>query len=91
MHTLSTEAVFMDTVGGIPVHVLLFCYQHLAALSFLKWMEKKGGRMENLLINAEHKEEATQRETPSETRLFGFSFCKVVGKTYFFPSESQGG
>lgn len=58
-HTLSTAAVFLrsilDTVKGIPAHVLLFSYQHLAALSFLKWTEKKRGGMENLLINAEHK------------------------------------
>lgn len=30
--------------------------------------------MENLLINAEHKWEATQRETSSKTKLFGFIF-----------------
>lgn len=32
--------------------------------------------MESLLINAEHKREATQRDTSSETELFGFSFAK---------------
>lgn len=33
----------MNTVKGIPAHVLLFCYQHLAAVSFLKWMGNEGG------------------------------------------------
>lgn len=59
----------MDTVKGIPAHALLYCYQHLAALSFLKWMEKRWEDGKNLLINAEHKEEATQREN-RETKLF---------------------
>ena len=68
----------MDTVKkDIPAHVLLFCYQRFGLLyHFLSGWKEKGGRMETLLINAEHKEEATQRETSSETKLFGFSFAK---------------
>lgn len=65
----------VDTVKGIPAHVLLYCYQPLAALSFLKWMEKRWEDGKNLLINAEHKEEATQRES-RETKLFGSSLAK---------------
>lgn len=64
---------------GIPAQVLLFCYQHWVPLVFLKWevagVEERG-RMESLPINAEHKREATQRDTSSETELFGFSFAK---------------
>lgn len=41
VQTLFPLQLFMDTVKEIPAHVLLFCYQHLAALSFLKWMGKK--------------------------------------------------
>lgn len=48
-------------------------------LVFLKWEVagvREWGRMESLPINAEQKGEATQRDTSSETELFGFSFAK---------------
>lgn len=55
----------MDTVKRDPCLAVCFV---INILSF-KWMEREGERMENLLINAEHNKEATQRETSSETKL----------------------
>lgn len=57
---------------------------------FLSGWKKMGERMENLLINAEHKEEATQRKTSKETKPSGFSFTKCWVKRFCF-LRSQGG
>lgn len=61
VQTLFPLQLVEDEVKGIPACELLFCYQHLAFYHLLSgW--KIGGRVENLLINAEHKEVATQTE-----------------------------